>query len=191
RHPRRRRRRPALGRAGTHLPRAPRHVERELGLPLPRDAPLPDRRPLHQRRMAGAALVRGGVAPQPPRIPALGCARAAPMGADARSLGTRHHHAREGRPRPERRQDRSRAPARAGAPGRAHACRSRRLTRLRRFSPATEPYLLPDGLPRPRLRGLLHLVAFVVAIGGGVALVLVAGAENAPAFAVYGLAVAG
>src|SRR6185312_237409 len=49
----------------------------------------------------------------------------------------------------------------------------------------------PDGLPRPRLRGLLHLVAFVVAIGGGVALVLVAGAENAPAFAVYGLAVAG
>jgi len=31
----------------------------------------------------------------------------------------------------------------------------------------------------------------VVAIGGGVALVLVAGAENAPAFAVYGLAVAG
>jgi hemolysin III len=55
----------------------------------------------------------------------------------------------------------------------------------------TEPYLLPDGLARPLLRGLLHLVAFVVALGLGVALVLVAGPASAPAFAVYGLAVAG
>jgi hemolysin III len=55
----------------------------------------------------------------------------------------------------------------------------------------TDPYLLPDGLPRPLLRGLLHLGAFVVALGLGVALVLVAGRQDAPAFAVYGLGVAG
>jgi hemolysin III len=57
--------------------------------------------------------------------------------------------------------------------------------------PVTEPYLLPDGLPRPLLRGLLHLGAFVVALGLGVTLVLVAGRQDAPAFAVYGLGVAG
>jgi hemolysin III len=62
---------------------------------------------------------------------------------------------------------------------------------MRRFSPATDPYLLPDGLPRPLLRGLLHLGAFVVALGLGVTLVLVAGPGAAPAFAVYGLGVAG
>ena len=56
---------------------------------------------------------------------------------------------------------------------------------------ATDPYLLPDGLPRPLLRGLLHLGAFVVAVGLGVTLVLVAGRQGAPAFAVYGLGVAG
>jgi hemolysin III len=55
----------------------------------------------------------------------------------------------------------------------------------------TDPYLLPDGLPRPLLRGLLHLGAFVVALGVGVTLVLVAGPQDAPAFAVYGLGVAG
>ena len=54
----------------------------------------------------------------------------------------------------------------------------------------TDTYLLPDGLPRPLLRGLLHLGAFVVAVGLGIALVLVAGFD-APAFAVYGLGVAG
>jgi hemolysin III len=55
----------------------------------------------------------------------------------------------------------------------------------------TDTYLLPDGLPRPLLRGLLHLGAFVAALGLGIALVLVAGFQHAPAFAVYGLAVAG
>ena len=55
----------------------------------------------------------------------------------------------------------------------------------------TDPYLLPDGLPRPLLRGLLHLGAFVVAVGLAVALVLVAGRQHAPAFATYALAVAG
>jgi hemolysin III len=38
---------------------------------------------------------------------------------------------------------------------------------------------------------MLHLGAFVVAVGLGVTLVLVAGLEAAPAFAVYGLGVAG
>jgi hemolysin III len=57
--------------------------------------------------------------------------------------------------------------------------------------PVTDPYLLPEGLPRPLLRGLLHLGAFVVALGLGVTLVLVAGRQAAPAFAVYGLGVAG
>jgi hemolysin III len=55
----------------------------------------------------------------------------------------------------------------------------------------TDTYLLPDGLPRPHLRGLLHLGAFVVALGVGVTLVLVAGRQEWPAFAVYGLGVAG
>jgi hemolysin III len=55
----------------------------------------------------------------------------------------------------------------------------------------TDPYLLPDGLPRPLLRGSLHLGAFVVALGLGATLVLVAGRQDAPAFAVYGLGVAG
>jgi hemolysin III len=55
----------------------------------------------------------------------------------------------------------------------------------------TDPYLLPDGLPRPLLRGLLHLGAFVVAVGLGLTLVLLAGRQDAPAFAMYGLAVAG
>ena len=92
-------------------------------------ASLPDRRPLDQRRLARAAVLRGGVAPQPPRVPALGRARAAPMGETARPRGARDHDARKGRSRPERRQDRSRAPAPAGASGGAAACRSARLTR--------------------------------------------------------------
>src|SRR6185312_5615158 len=134
--------------------------------------------------MAGPALLRRGVAPQPPCVPPLGFARAAPVGADARPLGARHFGAREGRPRPERRQDRSRASASARASGRAGARGSARLTplRTRRFSPATDPYLLPEGLPRPLLRGMLHLGAFVVAVALGVTLVLVAGRQDAPAF---------
>ena len=46
RHAARRRHRPALGRARPRLPRAPRDLERQLGLPLPRHAPLRDRRPV-------------------------------------------------------------------------------------------------------------------------------------------------
>lgn len=53
-------------------------------------------------------------------------------------------------------------------------------------------YLLPDGLPRPRLRGWLHLVAFVVALGLGIALVLTAdGGAAITSASVYAFAVAG
>jgi hemolysin III len=52
--------------------------------------------------------------------------------------------------------------------------------------------MLPDGLPRPRLRGWLHLGAFVVAVALGVALVLTAeGASGVSAAAVYAFAVCG
>src|ERR671910_742755 len=47
-HARRRGQRPALGRARADLPRAPHHLERQFGVPLPGHAPLPDRRPLDQ-----------------------------------------------------------------------------------------------------------------------------------------------
>lgn len=53
-------------------------------------------------------------------------------------------------------------------------------------------YLMPDGLPRPRLRGWLHFWAFVVAVGLGVALVLTARNGTATITAlVYACAVAG
>jgi hemolysin III len=55
----------------------------------------------------------------------------------------------------------------------------------------SDSYLLPDGLPRPLLRGLLHLGAFVVALALGVTLMLLAGPQSWPTFAVYGLAVSG
>jgi hemolysin III len=53
-------------------------------------------------------------------------------------------------------------------------------------------YLLPDGLPRPRLRGWLHAIAFVVALGLGIALVLTSdGGVSTTAALVYACAVAG
>ena len=84
-----RRHRAALGRPGAHLLRAPRDLERELGLPLPGHAPLRDRRPVHQRGLAVAALLRRVLAPQPPRLPALRRPRPAPLGAGARPVGAR------------------------------------------------------------------------------------------------------
>ena len=52
------------------------------------------------------------------------------------------------------------------------------------------PYILPDGTERPRLRGWLHLGAVPVALGLGIALVIVApGAESTVAALVYALAV--
>ena len=53
-------------------------------------------------------------------------------------------------------------------------------------------YLLPDGLLRPRLRGWLHLGAVPVALGLGIALVIVAPAGRGTVAAlVYALAVLG
>lgn len=67
------------------------------------------------------------------------------------------------------------------------AALSRTLTGM-----AVAEYLLPDGLPRPLLRGWLHLGAFVVAVGLGVALVLTAeNASGVSAAAVYACAVCG
>ena len=51
-------------------------------------------------------------------------------------------------------------------------------------------YLLPDGLPRPRLRGWLHLGAVPVAVGLGVALTIAAPSGKAAAVAaIYACAV--
>ncbi len=72
----------------------------------------------------------GVVAPQPPRLPALGYARPAPLREAARPVRARDHDAREARPRPERRQDRPRAPASAGASGRSAARGSARLREM-------------------------------------------------------------
>jgi hemolysin III len=53
-------------------------------------------------------------------------------------------------------------------------------------------YLLPDGLPRPRLRGWLHLGAVPFALGLGIALVIVAPAGRGTLAAlVYAAAVVG
>ena len=61
----------ALGRLRAHLPAPPRHLVDQLGLPLLRPPPLRRRRPLDQRLLARAAVARRGLAPQPPRVPAL------------------------------------------------------------------------------------------------------------------------
>ena len=78
---RRRAHRAALGRARADLLRPPHHLVDQLDLPLPRQPPLRHRRPLDQRLVALARLARRGLAPQPPRLPALGRPRPAPLGA--------------------------------------------------------------------------------------------------------------
>ena len=67
----------AVGRPGADLRAPPRDLVDQLGLPLLRDAPVRRRRPLDQRLLAVAALVRRELAPQPPHVPALGAARPA------------------------------------------------------------------------------------------------------------------
>src|SRR5215208_4768628 len=64
-----------LGRPRPHLPGPPPHLLDQLDLPLLRPLPLPDRRQVDQRVLAGAAHVRRVLAPQPPRVPALRDAR--------------------------------------------------------------------------------------------------------------------
>src|ERR1700752_502693 len=56
---------------------------------------------------------------------------------------------------------------------------------------ASAHYILPDGLPRPRLRGWLHFWAFVTAVGLGIALVLTADGAAVPAALIYACSVAG
>src|SRR5512142_2464741 len=65
-----------LGRAGPHLPRPPRDLERQLGLPPVGPQAVPERRrEPEQRRVRGPGLGRG-VAQHPPRVPDLGPPRA-------------------------------------------------------------------------------------------------------------------
>ena len=71
----------ALGRAGSDLPRPSRDLVRQLRLPLLRQPALRRRRPVDQRLLARPPLARRVLAPQPPRLPALGRARAALVGA--------------------------------------------------------------------------------------------------------------
>ena len=65
---------------------APRDLEHQLDLPLLRPPALRDRRRVHERLLARAALARRGLAPQPPRLPALGLAWPALVGARRRRL---------------------------------------------------------------------------------------------------------
>ena len=83
----------AVGRRGADLPAAPRHLVDQLRLPLLRHAPLRRRRPLDQRLLALAALVRRVLAPQPPHVPALGGARPARVGARPDRLDRSAHAA--------------------------------------------------------------------------------------------------
>ena len=59
------------GGPGAGLLRPPHHLERQLGVSLPRHAPLRHRRPVDQRRLAFDPLPGRVLAPQPPRLPPL------------------------------------------------------------------------------------------------------------------------
>ena len=67
--------RPAVGRLRAHLPAAPRDLVDQLRLPLLRPPPLRGRGRVDERVLARAPVARRGVAPQPPRVPALGAPR--------------------------------------------------------------------------------------------------------------------
>ena len=69
-----------LGRPGADLPRAPRDLVGQLDLPLLRPPPVRHRGPVDQRRLARGAVARRVLAPQPPRVPALGVSRSAVVG---------------------------------------------------------------------------------------------------------------
>ena len=71
RHARRRRDRPALGRAGTHLLRPPCDLERQLGVPLLRQQALRHGRPLHKCLLARPALTGRVLASQSPCVSTL------------------------------------------------------------------------------------------------------------------------
>src|SRR5215213_5856039 len=79
------------GGAVPHLPAAPRHMVDQLRLPLLRLPPLRRGRPLDERVLAGPAVLRGVLAPQPPRVPSLGRPRAALVGGRPHGLGDPRH----------------------------------------------------------------------------------------------------
>ena len=83
-------------------------LQHQLAVPLLRPPALRHRRRVAQPRVAGAAHVRRGVAQQPPRVPDLGRARAAPLA--GRPLGAGDLGAREARPGLGRRARQPRAP---------------------------------------------------------------------------------
>ena len=124
----RRARRLRLGRPRAHVLPAPRDVEHQLGVPLHGPPAVRRRGRVAQRVLAGAAVARRGVAPQPPRVPALGDARPEALG--ARSVRAAHPRAAAARARVERRRD-QRRPSGAEAQGRGGAGR-----RARRPDPA-------------------------------------------------------
>src|SRR5215207_454236 len=78
---------PLLGRAGADLPGPPRDLLDQLDLPLLWPAAVQHRRSVHERLLAGAALVRRVLAPQPPRLPTLRSARAEVVGGRPGRLG--------------------------------------------------------------------------------------------------------
>ena len=79
---------------------------------------------IHQRGLALAALVRGVLAPQPPRLPSLSQSRPAPVGDAARSLRPADRRTGEGGAGAQRGPDRARAPGPARAHGGAGEGRS-------------------------------------------------------------------
>ena len=102
--------RPAVGRRGAHRPAAPRDVLDQLAVSLLRPAALRDRRRVAQPHVARAAVLRRGVAQQPPRVPDVGRARDALVRAGAGPERDRHRDAGTARPRVGRRDHLQRAP---------------------------------------------------------------------------------
>ena len=152
--------RPRLGRPRPRVLPPPHHVVDQLRLPLLRQPPVRDRRPLHQRLLARPAVARRGLAPQPPRVPALRAARPALVG--DRRLGAGHLRDGEGRARVERRPHLARAPGgqggRAQGAGRGLSYQaaervSRRGGSSRTIGAANGRTIMRAGLRRRRRRG--------------------------------------
>ena len=81
----------AVGWPGADLRPPPRDLVDQLDLPLLRDPPVRRRRPLDQRLLDVAGLVRRELAPQPPHVPALGDARPARVGGRSDGVADPRH----------------------------------------------------------------------------------------------------
>ena len=81
------RRRPGVGRRGSHLASAPCHLVDQLNLPLLGTTPLRLARPVAQRVVVVLAVVRRVLAQQPPRVSVVGVPWATPIGARSRRPG--------------------------------------------------------------------------------------------------------